>query len=624
MKFAALLLCASLAFTQTPSVEVAEASIADLQKALTAGRITSRALVQLYLDRIAAFDQRGPALNSLITINANALEEAAALDRERQQKGPRGPLHGIPIIVKDNYSTKDMQTTAGTLALIGFTPNADATQVRKLKEAGAIILAKSNLHELASGITTVGSAFGQTRNPYDPTRHPGGSSGGTGAAVAASFAAAGMGSDTCGSIRIPAAVNNLVGLRPTKGLSSIAGIVPLSVTQDTGGPLARSVADLATVLDATIGEDPADPATLLGPAKSRPNFTQALVTASLKDVRIGVLEPLFGDSTDDPQVIRLVRAAVEELKKQGAIPVPVPLPELTAALDGASVIASEFKEDLAQYLAAYGPAPVHSLEEMVKSGLSHADLEATFNLRINGKGRDSHDYKIALAKRTAMQETILRLLEDQKLDALVYPTLRRKPVKIGDAQAGSTCQLSAVTGFPAVTVPAGFTPDGLPVGVELFGRPLDDAKLLAYAYSYEQATRFRRAPARTPALQGKTALPLLSWQAKLISTSGNVSGSFSLNPATSELTYKLAASNFAPGELLALTLHRQGKERSGPIVQVLSNRSFSTLEGALTLSDPDRAALLSGGLYLRFGIRSQPVAGLRLVLEPSGPNNQSR
>src|SRR5690349_13778834 len=290
---------------QAQSFEVAEVSIADEQKAMAEGRVSSKELVEAYLKRIEAFDQRGPRLNALITLNPNALRDAEALDRERASKGPRGPLHGIPVIVKDNYSTADMQTTAGTMALLGFVPSSDAFQVRKLREAGAVIIGKSNLHELASGIATVGSAFGQTLNPYDPSRNPGGSSGGTGAAIAASFAAAGMGSDTCGSIRIPSSVNNLVGLRPTKGLSSITGIVPLSVTQDVGGPLARSVADLAAMLDATIGEDPADAATKLAAGQARPKFAEALGGASLKGARIGILEPLFGDAADDQEVIRI-------------------------------------------------------------------------------------------------------------------------------------------------------------------------------------------------------------------------------------------------------------------------------------------------------------------------------
>ena len=267
---------AILSSARAQTFEVDESSIADEQKAMAEGRVTSKALVQAYLRRIEAYDHAWSPAQQPDHDQSQCAEEAEALDRERATKGPRGPLHGIPVIVKDNYSTKDMPTTAGTIALLGFVPSIDAFQVRKLREAGAVIIAKSNLHELASGITTISSAGGQTLNPYDPTRNPGGSSGGTAAAIAASFAAAGMGTDTCGSIRIPASHNNLVGLRPTKGLSSIGGIVPLSVTQDVAGPLARSVQDLATMLDATIGEDPADAATHLKSGQARPNFTQAL------------------------------------------------------------------------------------------------------------------------------------------------------------------------------------------------------------------------------------------------------------------------------------------------------------------------------------------------------------
>ena len=582
--------------------EVAEASIADLQKAMTEGRVTSKALVEAYLNRVAAFDRQGPRLNALITVNSNALREAEALDRERAAKGPRGPLHGIPVIVKDNYSTADMQTTAGTMALLGFVPNADAFQVRKLREAGAVILAKSNLHELASGITTVGSAFGETRNPYDPARNPGGSSGGTGAAIAASFAAAGMGSDTCGSIRIPSSVNNLVGLRPTKGLSSIAGIVPLSTTQDVGGPLARSVADLAAMLDATIGEDPADAATKLPAGLSRPKFVEAIASAALKGARIGILEPLFGDAADDQEVIRIVRASIDELKKEGVTAVPVPMPELQAALDGSSVINAEFKEDLGKYLAGSGNPPVHSLEEIVRGGLYHSSLSGVLNLRVASKGRDSREYQIAMAKRTAIQQVMLKLMEDQKLDALLYPTLRRKPARVGEPQGGSTCQLSASTGFPAISMPAGFTADGLPVGVELLGKAWDDAKLAGYAYAYELATHHRRAPARTPAL---TRVGMVSWSAE---GERGVTGKFRFDPTTNELTYQVTA----PGDAVAATIHRGPKGENGPVMWVLANHSFKTIAGSEILSDPDRERLMSGGLYLRVGVRGGEV---RVVLQ---------
>ena len=605
--------------TRAQSFEVAESSIAEEQKAMTEGRVTSKALVQDYLNRIEAFDQHGPKLNALMTLNPNALREAEALDRERAAKGPRGPLHGIPVIVKDNYGTADMQTTAGTMALLGFVPTSDAFQVRKLREAGAVIIGKSNLHELASGITTVGSAFGQTLNPYDPSRNPGGSSGGTAAAIAASFAAAGMGSDTCGSIRIPSSVNNLVGLRPTKGLSSIAGIVPLSTTQDVGGPLARSAADLAVMLDSTIGEDPADPATHLPAGQARPKFMEALQTGALKGARFGILEPLFGDANDDQDVIRVVRASIEEFQKNGATAVPVPMPDLLAALEGSSVINAEFKEDFANYLATHGNPPVHSLEEIVQGGLFHSALEAAFNARLASKGRDSFEYRIALAKRTAIQQTILRLMEDQKLDALVYPTIRRKPAPIHQPQGGSGCQLSASTGFPAISMPAGFTPDGLPVGVELLGRAFDDAKLVSYAYAYEQATHHRRAPARTPALAGRSSIPLMSWQSSARSTGADstLSAKFTFDPATGELSYTITAAGFAGDEILLATIHRASKSGNGPAIAVLANHAFKSIAGTENLSDPDRENMMSGRLYLRIATRSKITDNMRISLKPT-------
>ena len=585
------------------------------------GRVTSKALVQAYLNRIEAFDRRGIRLNALISLNPNALRDAEALDRERVTKGPRGPLHGIPVIVKDNYSTDDMQTTAGSLALLGFVPSSDAFQVRKLREAGAVIIGKSNLHELASGITTTGSAFGQTLNPYDPSRNPGGSSGGTAAAVAASFAAAGMGSDTCGSIRIPSASNNLVGLRPTKGLSSIAGIVPLSATQDVGGPLARSVADLAVMLDATIGEDPADPATHLQPGQSRPKFSDALNAGALKGAHIGILEPLFGDASDDQEVIRMVRASIEDFKKQGAIAVAVPMPDLMADLNGSSVINTEFKEDLAKYLANNGNPPVHSLEEIVRGGLFHASLEGVLNARVAAKGRDSREYKIALAKRAAIQQIILKLMDDQKLDALVYPTLRRKPARINEPQGGSNCQLSASTGFPAISMPVGFTADGLPVGVELLGRAFDDAKLVSYAYAYEQQMHRRRAPARTPPLRGALSVPLVAWQSSVQApgTNATVVARLRLDPATNELSYQVIAAGFPEGEILAATIHRAVNGENGPVIAVLSNHAFQSIAGTEKLSDPDREKLFSGGLYLRIAARSKGADNMRIPLKAPNP-----
>jgi hypothetical protein len=282
----------------------------------------------------------------------------------------------------------------------------------------------------------------------------------------------------------------------------------------------------------------------------------------------------------------------------------------------------EFKEDLAKYLATYGNPPVHSLEEIVRGGLFHAALEPAFNRYLASKGRESHDYRIALAKRTAIQQTILMLMEEEKLDALVYPTLRRKPARINEPQGGNGCQLSASTGFPAITVPAGFTADGLPVGIELLGRAFDDAKLVSYAYAYEQATHHRRAPLRTAALGGRSNLPLLTWKSSVRApgTASAISAEFTLDPATNELRYDITAAGFAEGDILAATVHRAAKDANGPAIAVIANHEFKRIDGTETLSDPDREKLMSGGLYIRIAARSRSTDNLRLSMKPTSPN----
>src|SRR5215831_8668781 len=291
-----------------------------------ASRATSRDLVAMYLARIDAYDQRGPTLNAISVTNANALTEADARDAERRAGTPRGALHGIPIVVKDNYETADMQTADGSRLLAGWIPPADSTLVKKLRGAGAIIVAKSNMHEFARGIITVGSLFGQTRNPYALDRNPGGSSGGTGAAIAANFAAAGMGSDTCGSIRIPAAHNSLAGIRGTQGLASRTGIIPLSSTQDIGGPITRNVTDLAIVLDVIVGYDPADPQTAASVGNIPSSYTDFLQLNGLRGARIGLLTDLLGSEPADTEVATIVRAAVNEMKGRGAEVIDVAIP----------------------------------------------------------------------------------------------------------------------------------------------------------------------------------------------------------------------------------------------------------------------------------------------------------
>ena len=494
----------SFASAVQAQVTVAERSIMELQELMSSGQATAVSITQAYLDRIEAYDQQGPTINAMVWLNPNARADAEALDRERAERGPRGPLHGIPIILKDNYDTPEMPTAAGTLALANHYAPDDAFQVAKLRAAGAVILGKANMHELASGITTISSLGGQTRNPYDLSRNPGGSSGGTGAAIAASFAAVGWGSDTCGSIRIPAAQNDLVGLRPTKGLSSIDGIIPLAATQDVGGPLARTVRDLAISLDATVGADPNDPATAILQERDLPRFVDALDTDALRGARVGILEDYFGDAPEEAAAARLVRAAIDQMVELGADTVTVEIPDLSELISGSGVIGFETKWDLIDYFAQTPDAPVSSLGEILESGLVHEALTPRMRARNESEERNSEEYLAALAKRAPLREAVEATLNRHSLDALVFPTVRTIPSVIGDPQRGSSCSLGANTGLPSISVPVGFT-SGVPIGMELMARTLEDAHLVSMAYAYEQATDHRRVPPTTPTLDNRRA-----------------------------------------------------------------------------------------------------------------------
>jgi Asp-tRNA(Asn)/Glu-tRNA(Gln) amidotransferase A subunit family amidase len=408
------------------------------------------------------------------------------------------------VIVKDNYETVTMQTAAGSRALAGWVSGTDAFMVGKLRNAGAIVIAKSNMHEFAYGITTLGSLFGQTRNPYALDRNPGGSSGGTGAAIAANFAAVGMGSDTCGSIRIPASHNSLAGLRGTQGLASRSGIVPLSSTQDIGGPIARSVTDVAIVLDATVGYDPADPQTAASIGHIPKSYTDFLQLGGLRGARIGLLSNLFGTDPADVEVATVVRSAINQMNAQNAEVVEVTVPGLNELLvdrmRGFLILAQDFKFDLNGYLAMRPTAPTRTLEEVLASGKYHPGVEAALRGSQAIESRDTKEYLEHLVKRYTLQQTILKAMADARVDALAYPTIRRKANVIGQVQPGTNCHLSANSGLPSIVVPGGFTPDGLPVGVELLGRAWSEPQLIKLAYAYEQATRHRRPPASTPAL----------------------------------------------------------------------------------------------------------------------------
>jgi Asp-tRNA(Asn)/Glu-tRNA(Gln) amidotransferase A subunit family amidase len=479
-----------------------EATILELQVAMGTGRLTARELTQFYLTRIERFDQTGPALNAMAFINVDALAIADSLDAERVVSGPRGPLHGIPIVVKDNYETMGMPTTAGSVLLHGFMPEHDAYQVARLKQAGAIILGKTNMHEFAYGITSEGSAFGAVKNPYDPGRNPGGSSGGTGAAVASNFAAAGMGSDTCGSIRIPAAHNNLVGLRGTQGLSSRSGIVPLSHTQDIGGPLARTVVDLALVLDATVGFDPEDPQSAQSTGRVPSSYLSGLAPDALSGRRIGLLEDLLIQDPEDTEVVAVIGQATAELAALGAELVRVRIPDFDQVINGEAsgffVLAHDFKYDINAYLARHPSAPVSSLSEILASGRYHPVIDQVLRLSEAMNEESNAVYQAELAQRQMIREAVLAVMAEQSLDVLAYPSIRRIAAPLREPQDGSNCQLSAKSGMPAISMPAGFTDDGLPVGLELLGKPWSEEMLLAMAYAFEQGAGHRQPPGLLP------------------------------------------------------------------------------------------------------------------------------
>ena len=509
----------------TAAPAVVELTVADAFRQLESGGTTSVALVERYLARIAAYEDAygdQPGLSAVITVSETALAEAEELDRERAAGTIRGPLHGVPIVVKDNYDTGDMPTSSGSASLAAFQPIDDATQVERLRAAGAIVIAKTNLHEFAAGITTISSLGGQTRNPYDQTRNPGGSSGGTGASVAASFATAGLGSDSCGSIRIPAAQNNLVGLRPTLGLSSRDGIAPMSNTQDVGGPISKTVEDAALILDATVGYDPKDPVTALSDGLIPDSYTSSLSDSALAGKTIGVLvnPEYLGTTPAEEPTTALIRGALDDMAAEGAQVVEITMPqEYVDALAESGVIGDEFKREINAYLAQEGatwpeglaelaePADALTLSDIIASGaVSPAVLPSLQNFDA-AADLPNEEYEAKLVKQQLARDILTRTMADNGLDAVAYPTIRQVAQPVGETQPGTNCAASAQTGFPALSVPAGFTDAGLPVGIELMGLPFSEPTLLAMGYDYEQATQHRTAPASTPELEAVTPTP---------------------------------------------------------------------------------------------------------------------
>lgn len=495
---------APTAAQQGSSFRVAEATIAGVQAALRSRAITCRALVARYLARIDAYDKRGPAINAIVVVNPEALAVADSLDRRfAATRGLVGPLHCVPVIVKDNFVTAGLQTTAGSLALRGWTPRTDATMVERLKDAGAIVLAKSNMAELAfSPYETVSSILpGYTKNPYALDRVTAGSSGGTAAAVAASFGVVGLGTDTGNSIRGPSAHNALVGIRSTMGLTSRAGVVPLNLASDIAGPMARTVADAVAVFQVVAGHDDADPATEASRGRPVPDYAKSLRRDGLEGARIGVLPQAYLTATTDTEVVRVFARAVADLRRNGATVLDsVVVPELDS-LRRTSGPCNPFKFDFEGFLSAQndGALPVKTLAELIRTRRFHPSIEVRLTTAQAESLPPARNPGCAARDRfrEGLRAAVLRAMDENRLDAFVYPTWSNPPRLIGDLNTphGDNSQLfSPSTGFPAITVPMGYTRGVLPAGLQLFGRPWAEETLIRLAYSYEQATKWRKAP----------------------------------------------------------------------------------------------------------------------------------
>lgn len=487
-----------------------EATIADVHNAFRSGELTAKKLVEMYLKRIEAYDRKGPGLNAVITVNPGALKATATLDAKFKKSGPAGPLHGIPVLLKDNVNTKDMPTTGGSRSLEGYVPPADAFIAKRLREAGAILIAKVNLHEFAVWGESVSSILGQTLNPYDLTRTPGGSSGGTGAALAANFGILGIGTDTVNSIRSPASACSLAGIRPTIGLVSRGGIIPYSLTQDAAGPMARTVADTAKMLNVLAGYDPGDAATARSVGNIQKDYTKYLNKDGLKGKRIGILRSFFGDQPVHADVNAATDRAIEDCRRHGAVMVELDTPDLDSGriVSEISVHLYDLRPDLDTYLGdSKAGTPVKSLGEIIASGKYHPGIEK--NIREAMTLQRDAGYHERLAKRATLQDRVMALMAGQNLDALVFPHQKRPVVPVGESQVERNGGLGAVTGFPSIVVPGGFTKPtetariGVPVGLEFLGRPWTEGLLIEIGYAYEQGTKHRRVPPTTPKLAGE-------------------------------------------------------------------------------------------------------------------------
>lgn len=505
--------CTAQAQKNGAAFDVVGSTIAQTQQAIRQGRTTCRAVVESYLRRIAEYDQKpigGLRLNAIVLINPEALADADACDRHLRQTHTLPPLGGIALLIKDNYDTRNLQTTGGSLAMKGFVPEQDATMVARLRAAGAIILAKTNMAEWAfSPYLTESSIAGITRNPYDLTRVPAGSSGGTAAGVAAGLGEAGLGTDTGNSIRGPSSHNDLVGIRPTIGLTSRAGIIPLFANNDIGGPMARSVADAAALLTVLAGPDPADPVTQLAAEHPHVDYTRSLDRHGLRGARIGVYREYFDQPSTDPEIKALTEAALKSLASEGAEIVDnfvIPNEEVLSK----NLWCGDFEADLNEYLAKHPNAPYHDLKSIVASGLYLPYIEDEIRGSVAPPKPDDrrspcpdvyHD-----PPKIAFRDALTAAMAAKHLDAVVYPTWSNAPRKVGDmsSPAGDNSQvLSPQTGFPAITVPMGFTHGSLPAGLTFLGPAFSEATLIRFTYDFEQTVHQRKDPPLFPPLPAR-------------------------------------------------------------------------------------------------------------------------
>jgi len=494
--------------------QVEETTIDAVHAAMRSGRLTCRDLVQAYLRRIDAYDKTGPAINAITVVNPDALATADSLDRRfAATRQFVGPLHCVPMIVKDNFQTIGLQTAAGNLALKGYTPSKDAFEVKRVKEAGAIVLAKSNMAEFAfSPVETVNSLMpGYTKNPYALDRVTAGSSGGTAAAVAADLGEVGLGTDTGNSIRGPSSHQALVGIRSTMGLTSRAGIAPLSLFADIAGPMGRSVADAVAVFQVVAGYDPDDPATAPMKDKPVPDYSAALVKDGLRGARIGVLRQAFESPTVDPEVRAVFDRAIADLRRAGATVLDT---VLIAGMDsirrsGRAGPCNPFRYEFNQWLAQQGDrVPLKAIDSaFLRSGRFHPSIQTRLEaaMRFNQNPDSVPGCQARQRVRDGLRAAVTRTMDSLRLDALVYPTWSNPPRLIGDLNtpAGDNSQVfSPTTGMPAITVPMGYTRGStLPAGMTFFGRAFDESRLIKLAYGYEQETKWRKAPPTTPALK---------------------------------------------------------------------------------------------------------------------------